>query len=147
MAAGKPAQKPPLPSFEDWSCLVRGALLGLGYGDAVATQAMLRAADPKKAQTTEIFACWKSDIGIGQNRACRTAELIDAATTRPDLRDAFGKIATKRFSQNNELDPGALGLWLRDHDGHIAAGVKLVADRTDTNRPKWYVELVEENGK
>jgi putative DNA primase/helicase len=144
MAAGRPAQKSPLPSFEDWSSLVRDPLIWLGYGDAVATQAGLRAADPKKAEMIEIFEAWKSDLGIGPNWACRTADLVDAASTRPTLREALHKIATKRFSQN-EIDPKALGNWLRNHDGHIAAGVKLMADRTDQARPKWFLDLVKES--
>jgi hypothetical protein len=112
----------------------------LGYGDAVATQAKLRSADPRKAEVIEIFEAWKSDIGIGADWACRTADLIGAAATRPKLREALSKIATKRFSQN-EIDPRALGDWLRHHAGHIAAGVKLVVNRADAARPKGYLEL------
>ena len=36
-----------------------------------------------------------------------------------------------------------LGKWLAKHEGHIAGGVKLMVDRADAARPKWYVNFVD----
>ena len=108
----------------------------------MATQAILRIADPHKAELAEVFGVWKSEIGLGHARASVTAELIDFAETRaPKLRDVFMKIAVKRFDQ--KIDPVLLGKWLLKHEGNIAAGCKLLVDR-DTNklRPRWYLTLV-----
>ena len=143
IGAGRPdAKRPLLPSFQGWCSVVRDPLVWLGGGDPVATQAMLRIADPHKAELAEVFGVWKSEIGLGHARASVTAELIDFAETRaPKLRDVFMKIAVKRFDQ--KIDPVLLGKWLLKHEGNIAAGCKLLVDR-DTNklRPRWYLTLV-----
>lgn len=140
IAAGRPATKPPLPSFEDWSRIVRDPLIWLGCGDAVATQEKLRAADPKRAELVAVFEAWRSDIGIGSNHRCRTAELIDAADIRPNRRDALIKVSAQRFGHEQKIDPKALGKWLANNEGNIAAGIKLTVDRTDASRPRWYLE-------
>jgi hypothetical protein len=58
---------------------------------------------------------------------------------RPFLRSALFVVAAKRFSQ--EIDATALGRWLGAHAGGIASGCKLIRDRSDESRPKWYLNL------
>jgi putative DNA primase/helicase len=141
LAAGCPNPKRPLPSFGEWSRLVRDSLIWLGLADPVATQARLRTDDPRKAEHGAIFDAWRTRIGTGSNRSCFTKELIDIANTDEPLREAFVAVAGQRFNADGKIDPKALGKWLAKHEGTIAAKCKLVADRTDASRPRWYLEL------
>jgi putative DNA primase/helicase len=141
LAAGKPNPMPPLVSFEDWSHLVREPLIWLGCGDPVATQAALRSEDPRKVEKTQIFEAWKSDIGVGGDRRCTTKEIIDVTETRAPLREALLMVASQRFGVDRKIDPKVLGKWLSAQEGSIAANCKLMVDRADKARPKWYLEI------
>src|SRR5215472_10082974 len=54
-ATYRPAPPPPLPSFEEWSQIVRDPLIWLGCADPVKTQDKLRSGDPKKAELAAVF--------------------------------------------------------------------------------------------
>ena len=54
-ATDRPAPPPPLPSFEEWSQIVRDPLIWLGCADPVKTQDKLRSGDPKKAELAAVF--------------------------------------------------------------------------------------------
>jgi hypothetical protein len=143
MAAGAslPQPKAPLISFEDWSRVVREPLIWLGCADPVDTQKKLRTDDPHKSEEVEVFAAWKDEIGVGEDRRLTTKEIVEAigGELRPSLRSALLHVASKRFSQ--EIDATALGKWLGAHAGAIASGCKLIRDRADASRPKWYLAL------
>ena len=141
IAAGRPNPLPPLPSFEGWSAIVRDPLVWLGYPDPVETMESLRNEDPKGGERHAVFEAWKSAIGVGKHRANYTSEIINQATHHTSLRDALLAIAQRRYG-NGEIDPKALGKWLGTQEKNIAAKCKLLADRTDKTRPKWYLDLV-----
>jgi putative DNA primase/helicase len=134
---GRPRQKPLLPSYRGWSRMVRDPLVWLGCADPVASQDGLRQADPRKERVAELFAAWKAAIGEGIDSGLRTSALID--TDDATLKSALLKIAGTKDQDERKVDPNKLGHWLRRHEGHIAIGVKLQADREDPARPKWYL--------
>jgi putative DNA primase/helicase len=139
MAAGHPNPIPPLHSFEGWSGFVRDPLIWLGCGDPVATQKKLQATDPEKSELVGLFEAWKSELGVGPERRAHSSELIEAAQTRSNLKTELLKIAPQRFGA--DIDPTALGKRLSKYEGNIAAKCKLIADRTNAARPKWYLDL------
>jgi len=59
------------------------------------------------------------------------------------LHAALLKVAPQRFGNNSNIDGAALGRWLAKHEGNISGGVKLIVDRSDTARPKWYLDFVQ----
>jgi putative DNA primase/helicase len=138
---GRPEPQTPLPSFGEWSRLVREPLIWLGCADPVASQEKLRSADPRKANLAEVFDAWREVLGIGNQY--RTGEIIAAATDGSALRAALLDVAKRRAkTEEPEIDNNVLGKWLRNHEGHIAAGLKLQADRADRARPKWSLRSV-----
>jgi putative DNA primase/helicase len=141
LAANQPIVQPPLASFEEWSRVVRNPLIWLGCGDPVATQTKLRVADPKKAELAAVFEAWKLDIGVGKHHSARTSDLIETANMQPGLLAALLKVAPQRFGNGSNVDAAALGRWLAKHEGNIASSAKLIADRSDPARPKWYLDL------
>jgi putative DNA primase/helicase len=142
LVADRPNPLPPLSSFEEWSHLVREPLVWLGCADPVQTMSALRQADPKAGERHSVFAAWKSEIGVGRNRACRTSELIEVAASRPKLQEALLTIAPQRFGGEQKINPQALGIWLARYENTIASGCKLMVDRTDATRPRWFLEFV-----
>jgi putative DNA primase/helicase len=139
IVAGRPHPLRPLPSYEDWSRVVREPLVWLGWPDPVDTMEALRAEDPAGAERHKVFDAWKSTIGVGKNRSIKTSEIIDKATQHTELHDTLLAIASQRFGGG--IDPKVLGKWLAAQEKNIAAGCKLTADRTDKSRPKWHLEL------
>jgi hypothetical protein len=142
IAENQPNPKAPLPSFGGWSRMVRDPLVWLGCADPVDSQAKLRIDDPRKNQVAEIFAAWASAIGRGFDSRKRTGGVIKAAESDQALLDALHVVAAVRNKgETKELDPRALGNWLRRHLGHIAGGLKLLMDTSvNASRVEWYLE-------
>jgi putative DNA primase/helicase len=138
--AGRPNRLTALPSYEEWSATVREPLIWLGCADPVATMQELRNEDPKGAERHTVFSAWKATIGVGHGRRLLTKEIVQAAANRLELREALLVVAAQRFG--NDIDPQALGRWLGREEKNIAAGCKLMIDRGDVARPKWYLELI-----
>jgi putative DNA primase/helicase len=139
VAAGRPNPLTPLPSFEEWSGMVREPLIWLGCSDPVDTMEALRDEDPKSAERCRVFDAWKSTIGVGKYRTCLTSGIIEKAGQNGVLCEALLAVARQRVG--DAIDPTALGKWLSRQEKNIASGCKLMSDRTDKNRPKWYLEL------
>jgi hypothetical protein len=118
---------------------VRDPLVWLGCGDPVATQNKLRTDDPRKAEKIAIFDAWKSELGIGHDWRYSTKELIQAADAHEKLREALLVVAQQRYSAERKIDPKGLGKWLSAQEGNIAEKCKLTADRTNTAKPRWYL--------
>jgi putative DNA primase/helicase len=139
IVAGRPNPIPPLPSFEDWSQIVREPLVWLGCSDPVDTMEGLRNEDPTGTERHSVFDAWKSAIGVGKHRAALTAGIIEVAANNGDLREALLAVAPQRLGSG--IDPKTLGKWLSSQEKNIAAGCKLQSDRTNKARPKWYLEI------
>lgn len=144
IAAGRPSNLTPLPSYEGWSTAVRDPLVWLGCADPVATMQELRNEDPKAAERHAVFSAWKSGIGVehdGNRRRATTKEVVQQAAVSPELHAALLTVSERRFG--SDIDPTKLGKWLCREEKNIAAGCKLMVDRTDASRPKWYLELLQ----
>jgi putative DNA primase/helicase len=139
IVAGRPDALPPLASYAEWSSIVRDPLVWLGCNDAVSTMETLRQEDPKGAERHNVFAAWKSAIGVSKGRAAVTQELLDKAAQHTELHEALLAVSPQRFGEA-KIDPRALGKWLSAQEKSIAAGCKLMTDRTNKARPKWYLE-------
>jgi putative DNA primase/helicase len=140
IAEDRPNKLPPLASYGGWSAAVREPLVWLGCADPVGTMQELHREDPKAADQHAVFSAWKSAIGVEYDkhrRRATTKEVIQAAAVNPDLREALPSVAAQRFG--SEIDPTKLGQWLCHQEKSIAAGCKLLVDRSDAARPRWYL--------
>ena len=135
--AGSPGKlMPQLGSFEEWSDLVRSALVWLGCADPIETVGTTD--NPGREQAAALFAAWPQ----GQT-SYSTAELIEIAEQRggstdllhPELLSALQPIGKDR---RGSLDVGTLGTWLRDHKDTVIGTLKLTRHGTKT-RPSWGV--------
>ena len=73
-AAGSPRQSNPLGSFEDWSRLVRDALLWLGCADPVETMERARVSDPKLDELSAVLTQWQAVLGTERITVRRVIE-------------------------------------------------------------------------
>jgi putative DNA primase/helicase len=119
IAAGRPQRPDPLPSYEGWSDLIRGALIWLDYPDPVLTMEDIRGAEPLRQDRATVFAAWGDELTVGTGYlAAEVAEQAEAtysyggARVRPRLRAALLAVASKR-GRVDEIDPRRLGIWLK----------------------------------
>ena len=146
--AGRPQQSKPLGSFEDWSRLVRDALLWMGQADPADTIAEARASDPKLEELTEILRHWKEHIG--QDNEVTVRVLIDKATAQrtglagegmqfrhPDFREALLRVAGKGGAINGMR----LGKWLGANKGRIVDQVSIQPGMINEGSNTWKVAL------
>jgi len=132
----------PLGSYEEWSGLVRDALIWLDQPDPVLTMEKVRKTDPILTALADVLTQWVSvaaDAGFSEVTAKR---LIDhAATTErvertvdgeaqshyelkyPDLRDALVAVAG---DQRGNISSVTFGKWLAKNKGRVVN--KLVID-------------------
>jgi putative DNA primase/helicase len=138
--AGSPNKLPQLAGFEEWSDVVRSALVWLGCADPINTFATTD--NPVQEQIAALFQAWPQ----GQT-TYSTAELLEVAQQRhpqtsdplhPELLAALQPIAKDR---RGSLDPTALGCWLRDHKDTVIGSLKLTRHGSRT-RPLWGVAQV-----
>jgi putative DNA primase/helicase len=148
IAAGRPLLPPPLPSYEGWSALVRGALIWLGYRDPVVTMDDIRGADPVRQDRASVFAAWREELKVGtEYLAAEIAEHAEArydydhSLVRPKLHAALLAVASKR-GRGDEVDPRRLGIWLKKNENTIVDRLKLTVDRSDATRPHWQLKPI-----
>jgi hypothetical protein len=116
--AGAPAQAKPLPSFEQWSRLVRDPLIWLGLPDPVLTQDQEtdNEAEPLAA-VFDAIARWCGDQWFLSSEL--HAEVTFGGSIRDQLRGALVAASC------NVDDARHIGMWLRGHRGRKVGDVKL----------------------
>lgn len=151
-AAGAPRQSSPLGSFEEWSRLVRDALIWLGCGDPCATMEQARATDPTKQELREVMTYWAAALGTDRTTVRR---LIDRANRQssaalpggradydyPDLREALLAVA----GQGGAINGKRLGRWLLAHSKQPVGTCIIEQDGEVSGSAVW--RLVDMSGK
>jgi hypothetical protein len=149
LAAGKPGQKTPLPSFQRWSGLIRSGITWLGWTDPLDSQRLARAEDPTRQSRSAMLIAWANALGQGWFTAAevaRTAEEWDHSSSPPgplypDLRDALLNVA-QEYKQST-ISTKRLVNYLGKNANVVVGGLKLTVDRSDTSRPRWSVKDLE----
>jgi putative DNA primase/helicase len=85
VVAGCPGVLPPLASFEDWSRMVRSALVWLGRPDPCDTMNKARAEDPITSSLTNLFTSWHVAAGSAP-------QTVGAIKDIASLNDSFGRL-------------------------------------------------------
>lgn len=116
--AGRPKQQhDPFGSFEDWSALVRDALMWLDQPDPCITMQAIRLQDPKRRNLAAVLHEWCAVLGDGDVTAARVVEIAEqrdgADLLYPDFREALYVVAGERGAINSVK----LGNWLRSRRG------------------------------
>jgi putative DNA primase/helicase len=150
--AGKPAQMmngkkiTPLGSFEEWSDLIRSALVWLGEADPCDTMEKIRKKDPKLGSMITVVSQWLEVIGYGASVTAKG--LIDyAIQTRdgfsprgdfehPEFRDALLIVA----GDGGSINSLRLGKWLAANQDRYVLGYKIVEAGERGGSKLWKLE-------
>jgi hypothetical protein len=149
--AGRPQQRTPLGSFEDWSSWVRDALIWLGEADPCQTMEDMRGADPKLEALTTVLEQWHA--GIGES-PISVRELIDRATEQrpqlygraefihPELREALLVVA----GEGGAINSRRLGKWIGGNQNRIVSGRKIIGATVSAGNARWRIQGSETAG-
>lgn len=106
-------------SFEEWSNLVRSALVWAGESDPCEGQKRLESIDPERARTRLVFMAWNEVVG---GRTVSAKEVLGFAAKSARLREALEDVAA---GPDNKLNARRLGHWLLSRQNSIEAGLRL----------------------
>ncbi len=146
-ASGFPGRLSSLASYEDWSLLVRSALVWLGCADPVNTMQTARDEDPILREINDVFGEWEQVIGL--DKVLSVTEIIKMAeeieyeyednngyqkrtpkgAVNPAFRDALMAICRDRAG----LSSRRLGRWLVRNKGRPVSG-RRIEGRYDSHR-------------
>lgn len=111
IAAGTPNRASPMGSFEDWSDVVRSALIWLNMGDCRGDVEAMRAEDPEKAALAEVIDVLPSGLWTVKDIRRCVKEDGDVREALASFIDRGGEFNAKRFAW-----------YLRRHTGTIVGG-------------------------
>jgi hypothetical protein len=142
IVAGCPRTLPPLASFEDWSRMVRSALVWLGRPDPCETMNKARSEDPITSSLSNLFTSWHL---AGGSAARTVAAIKDLANANDD----FGGLRHSNFREalidvaddgRNGVNSKKLGNFLKRYEGRIISGLKLMSEEDGHSKQKaWKV--------
>lgn len=153
--AGQPDPQPPLGGFEDWSRLVRDALVWLGEEDPVLTIEDARDADPERQALVAVLTHW--DVILGSRRVSAKDATDEASRfsmtptatnpnhityNYPDFRAALMAIAGDR----GRVDSLRLGKWLGANKNKVVSDARIVADGILAGIAQWRMQHRQTDG-
>jgi hypothetical protein len=144
VVAGKPKQNiKPFGRFEQWSDLIRSALMWLDCVDPCLSRQNLTIDDPVRAGLLEVLAAWKALFG---NSPKTTTEVIQA-TMRPTGGDMFAKSenpenkalreALEAVLYRGEIKKRSLTWWLKKQQDRIVNKMAIQNAGTDRHGTSW----------
>lgn len=149
IVAGKPRQPiTTFGSFEQWSDLVRSALVWLDEADPNQGRARLETTDPIGTRLRSLILVWyatfKTAPATGNEAVKRTQEKawIDGHETR--AYSALHEVLSEYFSdRNGEISTRLLGEFLKRHARRIEHGARFEPAEKYGARQKWRVIVVD----
>lgn len=150
---GRPRQRPALGSFEDWSSLVRDAIVWVGQADPCDGITQLRRdGDPKLAAASALLSAWQNHFRDGSATAGDVARILTnyipsnqqtmvGSDTLGGLYAAL-RDEPRAWGRDNRLDTRTLGTWLRSWKDRVVDGRKFVSDGAAHKVTLWRVVSV-----
>jgi putative DNA primase/helicase len=144
LIAGAPGAErlSPFLGFDDWSRLVRGALVWLGRADPVASQEALQVTDPKVTVLDELMEAWAEGLSGSEHgkptvpHGWRTVkELTDRNFT-----DRFDKVLREvtRSREFESISTVKVGMLFKKNANRVRRGMRIVAQHdSHTKVTRW----------
>ena len=150
IVAGKPKQ--PIKNFarfEDWSGLVRSALVWLGEADPLTGREQLEDGDPVRVKLRALLLAWfavfRTAPATSKEAVSRANEtkLDDEGREQPAY-PALKECLEEHFSdKGGKVSSNAIGYFLRKYAGRILAGARFERAGTVQHREQWRVVMVD----
>jgi len=148
VVAGRPGagDLEPFGRFEQWSALVRGALVWVGEADPCATRAAVAVGDSAREELALLVAAWEKAFGVGKRVKAR--ELVRRADTfqgdggqgADDLAEAL------RAACPRGVNAHSVGLYLGKRAGRIVRGRRIVKCADEKDASTFWLEVVAAGG-
>jgi putative DNA primase/helicase len=120
--------------FDDWSRVVRGALVWLGKADPVSTLDVGRADDPQRNERQAFVEALGSTMARSETTAITLAEM-EKLPDYPDLKEALSRF----ISPNGVFNKVKAGHWLAKFRNEPFEGKRLKSAPAGKGKLKWYV--------
>lgn len=143
VAAGCPDQCRPLASFEEWSRLVRSALVWLGRTDPVETMNQAREDDPITSALRQLYSAWYEAVQSQPITASAIANTANMRSVHNDLVHANLHEILHEIAGDGrgEIKTRSLGKHLASYKNRVVAGLKMVETGKDRDgKILWKVE-------
>ncbi|HWB49978.1 MAG TPA: hypothetical protein VG651_12780 [Stellaceae bacterium] len=141
--AGCPDRPIPLGSFEEWSALIRGAIIWCGYADPCTTMEHLRVADHKRANLSAVLHRWHASLGSDE---LTVGDVIGRATDRSQGQFMFSEFREALLDVAGDggvINSRRLGRWLRRNQGTMADGLRIEEGKFQRGSQYWRVMKLE----
>lgn len=137
--AGKPKMDiPEFGRFEEWSALVRSALVWLGLPDPCASRAEIESKDPVRERLVSFMLEWKAKF---PSSAVTVNDAIKAASTdKEDIYELMLDIAGER---GDRISVTRLGKFMKKFQDRVENNMKIVcAGKARGNKSLWTIETL-----
>jgi hypothetical protein len=147
--AGMPDKAKPLASYEEWSDVVRSAIMWLGRADCVESMKLARLDDPRLQDLEAILTEWQKVIGTGEDMAVTLNKVIALCNEKgdsgyaafvPKYQAFYDVICRVASSYGKPPDLKRFGNWASKFKGRLLNGVKLVNKPGHGGVAQWWVQ-------
>ena len=152
VVAGRPKQ--PIKNFarfEDWSGLVRSALVWLGEADPLGGREQLEDGDPVRVKLRALLQAWfavfRTAPATSKEAVMRSneTELDDEGREQPAY-PALREVLEEHFAdRKGAITSNGIGYFLRQHAGRILMGARFEAYGGNAARVAWRVVVLDAN--
>jgi|APTNR8051073442_1049403.scaffolds.fasta_scaffold05494_2 putative DNA primase/helicase len=152
IVAGKPKQ--PIKNFarfEDWSGLVRSALVWLGESDPLTGREQIEDGDPVRVKLRALLLAWfatfKTAPATSKEAVIRANETeLDGEGTEQPRYPAMKEALEEHFTdKGGKVSSNTIGYFLRKYAGRIVAGLRFEAYGGNAARSAWRVVMSNES--
>lgn len=134
--AGRPPQRlAPWGGFDDWSSLIRSALVWLGEADPCASRQHVIEDDPDREQAEALLTAWHRAF---DTRAVQIADVIERSESDGELRSAIIALAAAK-NDSGRVDPRRLAWFCRENANRIIGGLRLARAKGEHRVARWRV--------
>jgi len=152
IVAGKPKQ--PIKNFarfEDWSGLVRSALVWLGESDPLTGRDALEDGDPVRVKLRALLLAWfatfrtapaTSKEAVTRANESRLDDSGDDQPAYPAMKEALEEHFQDR---KGGLSSNAIGYFLRQYAGRVIAGARFEAYGNSNPRQSWRIVILNDS--
>lgn len=150
------ADKPKQPiknfaRFEDWSGLVRSALVWLDEADPLTGREAIEDGDPIRVKLRALLMAWhatfKSAPATSREAVCRAneTERDEEGTERPCYPAMREALEEHFIDRKGGFNSNSIGYFMRQHAGRILTGARFEAYGGNAARAAWRVVVVDSN--
>ena len=152
IVAGKPKQ--PIKNFarfEDWSGLVRSALVWLGEADPLTGREQIEDGDPVRVKLRALLLAWyatfKTAPATSKEAVIRANEtgLDDEGTEQPRWPEMKEALEEHFTDKSGKVNSRYLGEFLKKYAGRVDIGARFEASGISHHAVNWRVVMVDKN--